>query len=480
MSTRAVIYARFSSSKQSETSIEAQERFCRDYAASHDLQVLTVYKDEAISGKSSRTQKRREYQKMLKDAEKGMFDVILIHQYDRIARSLAEHVTLEQRLQRYGVQLIAVAQDFGGGKEAKIVRALLWSMSEYYIDNLATETRKGLRETALKGLHNGGYAPFGYDVQDQRYVINEIEAHYVRKMFETAAARAGFTGLIKEMKQAGIRGKRGAVIRYPQIYEILRNEKYTGVYLYSVEQEKDRSARRQKENAIRVDDAFPAIIDKELFDEVQTIMNERKQSGRKANYLCSGLVYCQCGAKMHGITTHRKGHKYQYYVCSAKCGAPTAKMDFVDETVINYLRELLSEESQLRIADALRAYKHGENDRQAIFYAARDKRIQDKQNEHDALMKNLSSGVLPASVVQSIAERMDTLQAEIAALRETEPPADFTNDSVKGWLESIKAAPDDEAIHLLVERIDIKAKKEVKVTSTLTSILRNNGCGGRI
>lgn len=66
--------------------------------------------------------------------------MILIHKYDRIARNLGEHVNLEQRLQRAGVALIATAQDFGDTKETKFMRALMWSLSEYYIDNLAEET----------------------------------------------------------------------------------------------------------------------------------------------------------------------------------------------------------------------------------------------------------------------------------------------------------------------------------------------------
>ena len=224
----AVIYARYSSDKQTEDSIEAQVRACQEYATKNNINIIGVYADEAVSGK---TANRAQYQKMLRDCDKGTFDTILIHKYDRIARNLGEHVNLEVKLKDKRVVLVAVAQDFGTSKESKIMRALMWSLSEYYIDNLAAETRKGHRETALKGLHNGGYAPFGYDVVNQTYVINELEAAYVKRMFNAALNREGFTELIEEMNRAGIRGKRGKPIRYPQIYEILHNEKYTGVYV---------------------------------------------------------------------------------------------------------------------------------------------------------------------------------------------------------------------------------------------------------
>ncbi len=481
----AVIYARFSSDKQTEDSIEAQVRACREYAAAHGFSVIDVYADEAVSGKGSKTANRRQYQRLLRDCGKGLFSIILIHKYDRIARNLGEHVNLEARLKEKEIQLIATAQDFGQTNEAKIMRALMWSLSEYYIDNLAQETKKGLRETALKAEHTGGFAPFGYDIVNKKYVINDLEAVYVRKIFDAAQARCGFIDLIAEMAAAGITGKRGKPIKYPQIYEILKNEKYTGVYLYSPTEAKKRTDRRTKPDAIRIENALPVIISRAQFTEVQKIMGERKQTGRKSGYLCSGLVHCQCGAKMHGITTHRKGHEYQYFTCSKKCGAPVVHMKEVDKAAVQYLRDLLSEENQRAIADALRQYRAGEGSRMEEFKQALNARVKAKQQEYDTLMKNLSSGVLPAEVVSDIGQQMQEIKTEISALMATEPPKDFTIDTIKAWLESIKAAPDESAVHLLIERIDIADKPEKEKTvfniqSTLKTVLGKNGCGGRI
>jgi hypothetical protein len=91
-------------------------------------------------------------------------------------------------------------------------------------------------------------------------------------------------------------------------------------------QEEKGADRRTKPNAIRIENAFPAIISKGLFEEVQLIMNERKQTKQKAGYSCSGLVYCSCGAKMHGRVSKNKGHEYHYYCCSNKCGAPVVRI----------------------------------------------------------------------------------------------------------------------------------------------------------
>ena len=119
-----------------------RDRACREYASKKDILILDIYSDEAISGKGSKTANRTQYQKMLRDCDKGLFDTILIHKYDRIARNLGEHVSLEKRLSSKGISLVAVAQDFGSSNEAKIMRTLMWSLSEYYIDNLAQEVQK--------------------------------------------------------------------------------------------------------------------------------------------------------------------------------------------------------------------------------------------------------------------------------------------------------------------------------------------------
>ena len=293
-------YARYSSEKQDADSIEAQRRACTSYAAAHGLIIVGEHIDEAVSGKGSATASRVEYQRMLRDCDKGVFDTILVHKYDRIARSVAEHVNLEVRLKSKNITLIAVAQDFGQSNEAVIMRTMMYSLSEYYLLNLAQETRKGHQEKALKAMHNGGRPAFGYDVVDGKYVINTLEAAYVRKIFDAALNCRGFNGVIAEMDAAGIKSKRGRTLQYTAIHDMLRNEKYMGTYVYSPVRARTRDDRRKKPGAIRIEDAVPAIIDKEIFWEVQQIMDDRKQTGRsRTRYLCSGLVYCGCFTMMH-------------------------------------------------------------------------------------------------------------------------------------------------------------------------------------
>lgn len=509
----AVIYARYSSDKQTDLSIEAQVRACTEYAQQHKLHLVgKPYVDEAISGKQAKTKSRAEYNRLRRDMKKGLFDVVLIHKYDRIARSVYEHVSLAQHLSETGVQLIAVAQDYGDSKEAKIIKMLQWAISEYYIENLAEETRKGLREVAESYRHTGGYPPFGYDVVDQEYVINEEEAEYVRRLFRTAASRTGFTEILQEMSARGICGKRGKPFQYNSIHAILKNEKYTGTYIYSTIQAKERRDRRTKATAdIRAEGAMPQIIEKALFDEVQQIMATRQQTGQKVDHMCGGLVYCHCGAKMYAQSTKKKGHVYPKYRCSSKeClenysvkgkevkGIP---MSLVDNAAKGYLQDLMSEQNQALIADALRKYQRDAKVNEQDFKESTRKEIEAKQRSYDALSANLKSGVLPQEVVASLGTEMQQILKDIEYLKSVPAPVDFTAQRILDWLEGIKQVPDQEAIRLLVERIDVTPVEgaiEVRVKSTLDTMLGldwdeknptlaesstsvgKTGCGGRI
>lgn len=471
---RAVIYARFSTDKQREESIEAQDRACREYAVRNNLSVVEVYADRALSGKND---KRPQFQRMLRDASLQKFDTVLVHKYNRFARRMSDHVRYEDKLNAAGVQLVAVAEDFGTGKEAIIMKALMRSLSEYYIVDLSDEVKKGHRENALKALHNGGVPPFGYDIIDQKYVINEFEAAYVCKMYDCASNGVGFTALLKEMSDIGVCGKRGMPLKYAQVYDILRNEKYTGVYLYSPEQESSKALQRSKPTAIRIEGAIPAIITKEQYQEVQHIMDSRKLSGRKGTYLCSRLVYCgECGAAMHAITTG----KYQYYYCKNRCGNPNVRAVDIDNAAKAYLAELLSPENQAAIAGALSEYKRTENFRTKDFYEIVNEQVAERERKYNALLSNLSTGALPSEVVSDIGARMQKLKDEIEALRISKPEKDYTAEQTTKWLESIRSAPDEKAVRLLIEKITVKNRTDISITSTLSSVLGIIGCGTRI
>lgn len=487
----AAIYARYSDDDQRVESIIAQVRACELYAERNGYTVVHVYKDEAISGKGSKTQKRVQYQRMLKDAATRKFDTILIHKYDRVARSVLEHVTLATRLSAENIDLIAVAQDFGASKEAKLMKVLMWAMSEFYIDNLAEEVRKGTRETALQGLFNGGVPPFGYDIADQRYFINQTEAPYVRRMFSACLNRESYNSIISDLAEAGIKGKRGQPIKYSQIYEILRNEKYTGTYLYVVNESINREESRQKKDAIRIDGAIPAIVSREMWETVQKIMEQRKNTGKKAEHLLSGLAVCgECGAPMHCVTMrkNRNGnfYEYKYLVCSGKCGNPCTRTEAAEECVYQTLKNLLNADNREILHTRLQSYIASKRDDIAAEKASIKAAIAARERQIAVLMKNLSSSVLPPSVVESIGQQIQEINTQIDGLRvELNRPFEFSRYEVFRYFDVISAlSTKDEilqrnTVRRYVEKVIIK-QNAIEVITTFEAFIREIGSGDRI
>lgn len=156
---KAVIYARYSSDNQREESIEGQIRECTAYAERNGITVLKHYIDRAYSAK---TDDRPEFQHMIKDSEKGLFDLILVWKLDRFARNRYDSARYKNQLKKNGVKVVSATELISDKSEGVLLESILEGMAEYYSADLAEKVSRGLTENALKCKHNGGPAPFGF------------------------------------------------------------------------------------------------------------------------------------------------------------------------------------------------------------------------------------------------------------------------------------------------------------------------------
>ena len=155
---KAVIYARYSSDNQREESIEGQIRECTAYAEKNGITVLKHYIDRAYSAK---TDDRPEFQHMIKDSEKGLFDLILVWKLDRFARNRYDSARYKNQLKKNGVKVVSATELISDKSEGVLLESILEGMAEYYSADLAEKVSRGLTENALKCKHNGGPAPLG-------------------------------------------------------------------------------------------------------------------------------------------------------------------------------------------------------------------------------------------------------------------------------------------------------------------------------
>ena len=193
-----------------------------------------------------------------------------------------DSVAYRVELRKNKKYLISTTEQFDDTPES----CLMESMAEFYSKNLARETMKGLTENALKAKHCGGTPPLGYELDALNfYKINEFEAQGVKLIYQWFLEGKSYTDIIAGINSLGYRTKRKRMFTRNSLYEILRNEKYTGTFVYNKMESRDeftgaRSRHKYKPESeiIKVENMIPEIISKEDWNNVQIILNSRKNA----------------------------------------------------------------------------------------------------------------------------------------------------------------------------------------------------------
>lgn len=343
---RAALYARYSSDNQRAESITAQLRCSEEYCARKHYNIVKIYKDEAISGTS--VAGRTGFQQMILESADDIFDVVIFHKIDRNARNEIDYYTNVDRLVKNGVTYEYSAEGIDvSTANGKLTEGIKVAVAAWYSRNLSLEIKKGKKETALQGKHNGGTAPLGYDVVGGKYIINDFEARAVKQIFAMRAAGCGYGKIIDWLNENGYKSKRSNAFGKNSLHDILVNKKYIGILLHNKTTKHNSHALNV--DCIEVENALPAIIDKELFYQVQSTLRKNTGGKNKATvvYALSGKVFCACGSMMNGYTSGTKGRKYHHYVCHAKtykrsgCTSPRLKKEQLEDIVFQQLKSEL-------------------------------------------------------------------------------------------------------------------------------------------
>lgn len=171
---KAVIYARYSSDNQREKSIEGQLRECKEYAEHNGITVLSTYIDRALSAK---TDNRPEFQRMIKDSGKQLFDMVLVWKLDRFARNRYDSAHYKATLRKNGVKVVSATEAIAEDSTGILLESLLEGYAEFYSAELSEKVIRGLTENALKCKYNGGGLPIGYTIDnEQDFQIDPLTA----------------------------------------------------------------------------------------------------------------------------------------------------------------------------------------------------------------------------------------------------------------------------------------------------------------
>ena len=322
----AVIYARYSSDSQREESIEGQIRECTAFAEKNGITILRHYIDRAFS---ARTDNRPEFQNMIKDSSKKLFDMIIVWKLDRFARDRYDSARYKNQLKKNGVKVVSATEVISEGSEGILLESILEGYAEYYSADLSEKVIRGMTENALKCKYNGGTLPLGYTIDsEQHFQIDPLTAPFVLEAYKRYAGGATMKEIVDYLNDHGVKNTRGNEMTFNSVQLLLKNRRYIGEFRFR--------------DTVKPD-GIPAIVPRELFDRVQEkIEKNRKAPARhkaEDDYLLTTKLFCgYCGAYLHGESgTSKTNRVHHYYKCATSkkkprsCQLRTVRKDWIEE-----------------------------------------------------------------------------------------------------------------------------------------------------
>jgi site-specific DNA recombinase len=372
---RIAIYVRVSTEEQAEFgySIDAQLDTLRNYCEMNHHEVFKEYVDRGVSGKSMKN--RYELQRLLKDAEQGFFDEVLVWKINRLARKNMDLLQIVDVLDKHNVAFRSFSENFETATAmGKFALQMMGAVGELERNTIVDNVKMGMKHRATLGKHNGK-VPLGYkvvEIRDQstrnretKVVIVDEEAFIVKKIFELYALGRGFKSIANELNHDGFKTKRGNSFSICAVKDILSNPFYMGKIRYNqYENWSDRRRKGRNPHPIVVDGNHEPIISEELWNKVEHLRMKRSKVSPRTfdgEYLLTGLIRCpQCGSGMVASRTKNKMKDGSsivrtYYSCgnfrskgSAVCSANSIRKEDAEKEVLSRLRRVLSKPKTLQ------------------------------------------------------------------------------------------------------------------------------------
>ena len=454
-----VIYARYSSNNQTEQSIEGQIRVCREYAQRNNLAVAGTYIDRATTGTNDN---REQFQKMLKDSDKKAWDYVLCYKLDRFSRNKYEMAIHRKHLKDNGVKILSAMENIPETPEGVLLESLLEGMNQYYSEELSQKTKRGLRETRIKGNYMGGPINYGYKVVHEttgeqtaaKVAVNEAEAPILLHIFEAYAAGNRIPDIVRELDDKGVKN-RGNPFTVNSIYFMLQQEKYTGVYNF---------------NSETFTHIYPAIIPKELFQIVRKRIDKNK-TGKHVigvDYILMGKCFCgYCGRQLRSAAgTTTDGTILRYYRCpyskkDPNCHNQSVRKEVLEQIVIDALtKEIAKPENITLITNKvfeLYCAKFADNTdlrRYEKELAATDKAIKN-------ILAAIEEGIFTPSTKQRLTELEEkkTRIEQAITVESAREKNILTKEDIERYIADAIKLSAKQMVELLVSRIDVFADK---------------------
>ena len=393
---KVAFYGRYSSTNQTEQSIEGQLHVCEQYAAANDLQIVAQYIDRAISGKSD---KRPEFQRMIEDSGKGIFEGVLLYKLDRFARNRYHSAIYKHKLRENGVRLISATEHLTDTPEGIMLEAVLEGIDEFYSAELSQKVTRGLAESFHKGYYLKKNAPFGYQIKGRKLVPDPVTAPLAADIFRRYHNGDRIVDIVNWLNALGQTNQQHNPWRPMNVSTHLKNRIYAGEYYYG-----------QFEEPM----PCPALVDKALFDSVQEKLKaaaHRRRVRSDYEYILTGKLVCGfCGHQVSGSTAKTK----HYYYCRhcKKENRTCYPADMLHTRVLDALSAYLCEDKVAELTDAVyEAY-------QKELPADERPAIKAEIAGIDRQLQNAVQAILDGFANEVLRDKVNALEARKASLQE--------------------------------------------------------------
>lgn len=381
-----VIYARYSSHNQKEESIEQQIAECSDFAAKNGIRIVGIYADKAVSGRSDR---RPNFQRMMRDAEKRQFQIVVAYKSNRIARNMLNALQYEARLDLLGIKTLYAKEEFGNTAAGRFALRTMMNVNQFYSENMGEDIKRGMVDNANECKVNG-MLPLGYvKSKEGKYAIAPDEAAVVREIFDSVLKDVPVAEIARSLNQRGIHTKLGREWNKNSFHIMLKNDNYIGVYRHS---------------GVVVEDGIPPILEKEVFTAVQEkLANKKKTAGRRSangEYLLTGKLFCgYCGSYMIGVSgTGENGTVHNYYQCQkrhaeGRCEKKNVRRDFIEKLIARLTQDYILQDDTIEwIADSTMSFQAMARRESGVAQLERD--LADNRKVAKNIMAAIEQGII--------------------------------------------------------------------------------------
>lgn len=407
MTPIACAYIRVSREKEDGVSPEQQKEKAELQAKLLGLDLVHIYQDLDISGRSD---KRPAFQDMIADIKKNEYKACLVYKLDRFCRNVKDFHYYAEILESHGCRLISISQNIDTSTPVgRLLRNILADFAQFESEMIGERIRDNKAANAKRGRWNGGHAPYGYEVINKQLVVKEGEAEVVRLVFDLRAQGWGILAITKELNGRGLIARRGTTWGVPwsesTVKYMLRNRVYIGELVWGGEV---------------VPNAFPAIVDPATFEKAQTAgqLPSRSQS---TSHLLSGLLMCSDCGRISFQVSYNGPNLVRRYTCRSKrwknhaaCTSPLLDADSLETAVTSQIFALAKDPANLENATLKQLYEYKKNKKVTSKDIAR---VQKELDRVQSTMRRLFSDYYDAQIItreQFVAKNEEYLKQEAA------------------------------------------------------------------